>query len=41
LIYAFDGHPVCELEVHEIPEGRVREAAEAYRAVLIRIWAAS
>lgn len=34
LIYVFDGHPVCELEVHEIPEGRVRDASVAYRAVL-------
>jgi hypothetical protein len=34
LIYVFDGHPVCELEVHEIPKGKVRDAAEAYRAVL-------
>ncbi|HVK80224.1 MAG TPA: hypothetical protein VM915_06400 [Verrucomicrobiae bacterium] len=34
VIYVFDGHPVCELEVHEIPEGRVKEAAAAYRAVL-------
>jgi len=34
LIYIFDGHPVCQLEVHEIPKGRVKDAAEAYRAVL-------
>lgn len=34
LIYVFDGHPVCELEVHEIPKGRVKDAAEAYRRVL-------
>lgn len=37
LIYVFDGHPVCELEVHEIPEGRVKEAAAAYRAVLAEL----
>jgi len=37
LIYIFDGHPVCELEVHEIPKGKVREAAEAYRAVLAEL----
>lgn len=37
LIYVFDGHPICELEVHEIPEGRVRQAAEAYRAVLAEL----
>lgn len=34
LIYVLDGHPICELEVHEIPKGRVKDAAEAYRAVL-------
>ena len=34
LIYIFDGHPVCELEVHEIPKGKLKEAAEAYRTVL-------
>jgi hypothetical protein len=34
LIWVFDGHPVYSLEVHEVPEGRVRQAAEAYRAVL-------
>lgn len=34
LIYAFDGHPVCELEVHEIPKGKVKEASAAYRVQL-------
>ncbi len=34
LIYVFDGHPVCELEVHEIPKGKVKDASEAYRTVL-------
>ncbi|MBL8552469.1 MAG: hypothetical protein JNJ73_20955 [Hyphomonadaceae bacterium] len=34
LIYVFDGHPVCSLEVHEVPGGRVKSAAEAYRAGL-------
>jgi hypothetical protein len=34
LIYVFDGNPVCSLEVHEIPSGRVKQAAEAYRVVL-------
>jgi hypothetical protein len=34
LIYVFDGHPVCSLEVHEVPKGRVKDAAEAYRSVL-------
>lgn len=37
LIYIFDGHPVCELEVHDIPKGKVKEAAEAYRAVLAEL----
>ena len=37
LIYIFDGHPVCALEVHEIPKGKVKEAAEAYRAVLAEL----
>ncbi len=34
LIYVFDGHPVCSLDVHEVPQGRVKEAAAAYRQVL-------
>ncbi|MBC7769313.1 MAG: hypothetical protein H7124_11050 [Phycisphaerales bacterium] len=34
LVYVFDGHPVCELEVQEIPKGRLKDAALAYRAVL-------
>lgn len=34
IIYVFDGHPVCELEVRQIPNGRVKEASEAYRSVL-------
>lgn len=37
LIYALDGHPVCQLEVHEIPKGKVKEAAEAYRAALAEL----
>jgi hypothetical protein len=37
LIYIFDGHPVCELGVREIPKGKVKEAAEAYRAVLAEL----
>ena len=37
LIYIFDGHPVCELEVHEIPKGKVREASTAYRAILAEL----
>ncbi|MEQ1491096.1 MAG: hypothetical protein ABL932_11160 [Terricaulis sp.] len=34
LIYVFDGHPVCELEVNEVPKGKVREASDAYRNTL-------
>jgi hypothetical protein len=34
LIYIFDGHPVCSLEVSEIPKGRVAEASREYRRVL-------
>jgi hypothetical protein len=34
LIYIFDGHPVCSLEVSDIPKGRVNDAAEQYRRVL-------
>ncbi|MFN3463340.1 MAG: hypothetical protein ACK4X1_04615 [Terricaulis sp.] len=37
LIYAFDGHPVCELEVHEVPKGRLKEASDAYRANLVQL----
>ncbi|MBL8532139.1 MAG: hypothetical protein JNK94_10425 [Hyphomonadaceae bacterium] len=34
LIYIFDGHPVCQVEVHEVPKDQVKQAAEAYRRVL-------
>ncbi|MBX3427978.1 MAG: hypothetical protein KF779_00195 [Hyphomonadaceae bacterium] len=34
LIYIFDGHPVCELEINEVPKGKVREASDAYRVTL-------
>jgi len=37
LIYIFDGHPICELEVHEIPKGRVKDAAEEYRKILAEL----
>lgn len=37
LIYVFDGHPVCELEVNEIPKGKVKDAAEAYRTMLTEL----
>jgi len=35
LIYIFDGHPVCSVEVKGIADGRVKEAALAYRQVLV------
>lgn len=35
LIYIFDGHPVCSVEVNDIPKGKVKEAAAAYRALLV------
>lgn len=35
LIYIFDGHPVCSIEVQEIPKGSVKETAAAYRQVLV------
>ncbi len=35
LIYIFDGHPVCSVEVNEIPKGKVKEAAAAYRQILV------
>lgn len=34
LIYVFDGHPVCELEIHELPKIQIKASAQAYRAVL-------
>lgn len=37
IIYVFDGHPVCVLEVHEVPKGRVKDAAAAYRLVLAEL----
>ncbi|MGD9981137.1 MAG: hypothetical protein AB7H66_08670 [Hyphomonadaceae bacterium] len=37
LIYVFDGHPVCQLEVDEIPKGQVKPAADAYRALLTEL----
>jgi len=35
LIYIFDGHPVCSIEVKELPKGSVKQAAEAYRKILV------
>lgn len=37
LIYVFDGHPVCKLEVHEVPDGKMKEAAAAYRDILKKL----
>jgi hypothetical protein len=37
LIFVFDGSPVCQLEVHEIPKGQVKTAADAYRATLTEL----
>ncbi len=37
LIYFFDGMPVCRLEVNDVPNGRVKDAAEAYRRVLAEL----
>lgn len=34
VIFIFDGRPVFSLEVHEIPKGRVKDAAAAYRGAL-------
>lgn len=34
LIFLLEGRPVCQLEVNEIPEGRVKQASQAYRALL-------
>lgn len=35
LIYIFDGHPVCSVEVNDIPKGKVKEAAVVYRNLLV------
>ncbi len=35
LIYVFDGHPVCSIEVQEVPKTSMKEAAAAYRQVLL------
>jgi hypothetical protein len=37
MIYIFDGHPVCSLEVSEIPKGRLKDASDAYRRVLAEL----
>ena len=29
--------PVCELEVHEVPKGKLKEASEAYRTNLAQL----
>lgn len=37
LIYLLEGRPVCQLEVHEIPDGRVKQASVAYRSLLTEL----
>lgn len=37
LIYVFDGHPVCELKINEVPKGKVKEASDAYRTTLAQL----
>ncbi len=37
VVIFFDGHPVYSLEVHEIPKGRLPEAAAAYRAAFTEL----
>jgi len=37
LIFLLEGRPICQLEVEEIPEGRVKQSAEAYRALLTEL----
>ena len=37
LIFLLEGSPICQVEVHEIPEGRVKQASEAYRALLTEL----
>lgn len=37
MIFLLEGRPICQLEVHEIPEGRVKQASEAYRRVLAEL----
>jgi hypothetical protein len=37
LIFLLEGRPIYQLEVHEIPEGRVKQASEAYRALLAEL----
>jgi hypothetical protein len=35
LIWLFDATPACRLRIADLPEGRFRECADAYRALLI------
>ncbi len=37
LIFLLEGRPVYQLEVHEIPEGRVKQASQAYRTLLVEL----
>ena len=36
LIHLFDSHPTCRVKVDQTPEGRLADAAAAYRAVLVQ-----
>lgn len=36
LIAIFDRHPICRLEVKEMPKERVAQSAEAYRSTLVK-----
>lgn len=37
LIYVFDGHPVYRLKIDDLPDGKVKEAAECYRRTLVEL----
>ena len=37
LIFFLDAHPICRVVVKELPTGRVAQAADAYRAVLLQL----
>lgn len=34
LIYVFDGHPVCRVEINQAPKDKLKEVADAYRGVI-------
>ena len=35
LVYVFDSHPACRVRISKLPQGRLAECADAYRAVLV------